>query len=290
MADNYTAGATLASRTVSAFPISIGTSLAFESVFFPRQPSYDPERQIPNRVEVTQYQSCWINVLTLIRNITGAVEKEVMQHASTSDITDTLCEEIEVIESLFQNEGMGVCKPYFYHSTYRDLRRISVPAFSLRGQNTPNQLAYQAMVDKVLREMERRTDQLRTFHDTIKPPMKDKGLILTHLPYDLLSQKSFEQLDLLESHTGILKTKHTWNTKYSPMAGKSFASLPFHRKLLMIFGDRYLIKPMAGKIREAILECADKRHWTPLTTEDKVKLDLSIDFKDPMHIQVFAAL
>jgi len=57
MADNYTAGATLASRTVSAFPISIGTSLAFESVFFPRQPSYDPERQIPNRVEVTQYQS-----------------------------------------------------------------------------------------------------------------------------------------------------------------------------------------------------------------------------------------
>lgn len=54
--------------------------------------------------------------------------------------------------------------------------------------------------------------------------------------------------------------------------------------------DRYLIKPMAGKIREAILECADKRHWTPLTTEDKVKLDLSIDFKDPMHIQVFAAL
>jgi hypothetical protein len=74
------------------------------------------------------------------------------------------------------------------------------------------------------------------------------------------------------------------------MAGKSFASLPFHRKLLMIFGDRYLIKPMAGKIREAILECADKRHWTPLTTEDKVKLDLGIDFKDPMHIQVFAAL
>lgn len=290
MADNYVAGTTLASRTVSAFPLSIGTSLAFESVFFPRQPSYDPERQIPNRVEVVQYQSCWINVLTLIRNITGAVEKEVMQHATPSAIADTLCEEIEVIESLFQHEGMGVCKPYFYHSTYKDLRKIRVPGFGLRDPSTQNQLAYQAMVDNVLREMDRRTDQIRTFNDTIKPPMKDKGLIVTHLPYDLLSQKSFEQLDLLESHTGILKTKHAWNSKYSPMAGKSFASLPFHRKLLLIFGDRYLIKPMAGKIREAVLECADKRNWTPLTTEDKVKLDLSIDFKDPVHIQVFAAL
>lgn len=290
MADTYIAGATLAARTVSAFPLSIGTSLAFESVFLPRQPAYDPERKLPDRVDVVQYQSCWINILTLLRNISGAVEKGVMQSVSPRDIADTLCEEIEVIESLFQHEGLGVCKPFFYYSTYRDLRKIRVPGLAFRDPSTPIQQAYQTMVDNVLREMDRRTDQVRVFHDTIRPPMKDKGLIVTHLPYDLLSQKSFDQLDLLESHTGVLKTKHAWNSKYSPMSGKSFAHLPFHRKLLLIFGDRYLIKPMAGKIRDAILDCSEKRHWTPLTTEDKVKLDLSIDFRDPVHIQVFSAL
>lgn len=290
MATDYIAGTTLASRAVSAFPLSIGTSLAFESLFPPRQVYYDPQREIPESINAAEYQSCWINVHTLIRNIAGAVDKTVIQHAHTNAITDTLCEEIEVIESLFQNEGLGVCKPFFYYSTYRDIRKIRVPGVSFRDPNTPNQMAFQAMIDNVVRELERRTDEVRVYHDTIRPPSKDVGLIITHYPYDLLSHKSFERLDLLESHTGVLKSKHAWNTKYSPMAGKSFANLPFQKKLLLIFGDRHLIKPMAGKIREVIVDSAEKRNWTPMTTEDKVKLDLSLDLLDPVHFQVFSAL
>lgn len=290
MNTDYVAGDSLAGRAVSAFPLSIGTSLAFESVFAPRQAYYDPDRKLPEHVDVVNYQSCWINLTTMIRNITGAVEKSVMQHAKPSAIADTLCDEISVIKSLFLNEGRGVCKPFFYYSTYRELGKIKIPGFGLRLPSTPTQQAYHAMQESVLKEMSKRTDEIRVFHDIITPPSRDSGLIVTHMPYDLLSQKRFSQLHLLESHTGVLKTKYVWNTKYNPMAGKSFAHLPFHRKLLLVFGDRHLIKPMPGKIRDEILACSVKRNWTPMTTEDKVKLDLDLDLRDPVFFQIMATL
>lgn len=63
-------------RTVSAFPLSVGTSLALESVFNGVQEPIDPNRVIPQKVEINNYDAFWINVGTLFRNLYNALNKD----------------------------------------------------------------------------------------------------------------------------------------------------------------------------------------------------------------------
>ena len=99
-------------------------------------------------------------------------------------------------------------------------------------------------------------------------------MILTHYPADLLPYKDFKKLDLLESHTGKLKTYINWYSKYYPISGKDMSILPFTKKLLFIFGDKYQIAPTPIKLRTSIYEVASNSNWSPLTTEKKINLDL----------------
>ena len=70
------------------------------------------------------------------------------------------------------------------------------------------------------------------------------------------------------------------------MSGKVFTHLPFTRKLLLIFGDKYLIKPYPPVLRNQILETSIQRKWTPVTTDEKISLDLSLDIRDPYMLTV----
>lgn len=97
----YSLGLTLHDRAVSAFPLSIGTSLAFESVFNGRQEPYDPSRVIPNHVDISNYESCWVNITTLFRNLSSAVEKEAFLGATAERLAATLEEEMGIINDLF---------------------------------------------------------------------------------------------------------------------------------------------------------------------------------------------
>jgi hypothetical protein len=58
---NIIAGDSLSTRTISAFPLSISTSLALESIFTPKLPPYDPNRIIPEHINLIDYQEIWIN-------------------------------------------------------------------------------------------------------------------------------------------------------------------------------------------------------------------------------------
>ncbi len=148
----------LAERTVSAFPLSIGTSLAFESLFDGRQAPYDNERELPSRINIDDYKIFLINVGTLIRNII--------------------------------------------------------------------------------------------------------------------------KLDLLESHTGVLKTRKEFNTKYYDYKKLELENMPFQRKLLAIFGDHVLFKPYPLKIRQVFIDVARKSKWTPITSEYKVDNDINMYVAD----------
>jgi hypothetical protein len=287
---DYIAGHSLHERATSGFPVSIGTALALESLFSPIQQVYDPNRQIPERVDVKSYQTCWINLTTLIRNLQGAVDKEVFMKVSPHEIAECLFEEIDVIQGLFANEGQGLCKLEIYYSTYEKLRSQRIQGLALRDPTTDLQKFYESRVHEVIRVMERGTDSIRKFNDAIKPDRREDGVVLSHQPYDLVHYNTFNRLDLLESHTGVLKPRPLWNTKYCPMSGQSFAHLPFHRKLLLIFGDRHLIKQGPLSLRKQVLETSLARHWTPLTTEQKIELDLGLDIRDPYMVAFIKAL
>lgn len=286
----YLSGQTLSERATSGFPLSIGTSLALESLFPPTQAVYDPDRKIPNHVNVGQYNSCWINVSTLFRNLHSAVTKEVFAAATVDQLGETLLEEMEVIDNLFKIDLKGGCVPIFYYSDYRDLLRSTRAGLSFRVPSTDGQRTYQTLLVQTLKFLDKHTDEVQHLHDTVRPKTHETALMLTHQPYDLTAFDRFQRLDLLESNTGILKPRALWHTKYNPMSGADFSRLPFLKKLLFIFGDRVLIKPGPLTMRNQILETAKARNWNAMTTNDKVRVDLSLDVRDPYFLSVFNSL
>lgn len=279
-------GSDIHSRTISAFPLSIGTSLAFESLFEPRLDPYDPTRKIPEKIDINDYSEIYINVSTMFRNIVGAISKVALEKTSPQEFKEVIEFEIDVINNIFSNEGKGTCVPVYYTTDHEKLsKKLLLKGIKLRTANTDNQKYYNQALEETLKLLYKFSDSYLQADDEIRPKVKTKSLIMTHIPYDLLSYKNFITLDLLESHTGKLKHKFEWNSKYSPLGTNDLSILPFNRKLLLIFGDKILIHPSDYKLRKLIYDTAVARQWTPLTTEAKINQDFQITIKELFVLQ-----
>lgn len=278
-------------RTISAFPLSIGTSLAFESLFDPKLDPYDPSRQIPERIDISKYQEIWINISTLFRNIVGAIDKSAVGKILPREYKSAIDFEIDVINNLFQIEGKGLCKPIYYFCDYKDIEaKLSIKGVTFRKDKTDNQKLYKQHLTETVKLISKSTDEIIITDHELKPKQRVSALIMTHVPYDLLSYTNFSKLDLLESHTGKLKPRYEWNTKYAPVGENDMNMLPFLRRLYLIFGDKILIHPSDYKLRKLILDIAHKRQWTPMTTEAKIIQDFEIEIKEPFVLQFIKKL
>jgi hypothetical protein len=271
-------------RTVSSFPLSIGTGLALESVFKPVQPAYDPDRIIPDHINIKDYSVFYINIETLIRNILGSVPKEVYLKANASDVFEILSQEKEVIDSLLKNEARDSTIAIYYYNDYSKILKIHSNQFIyLRKANTELQKHHASIVEKtskIFLDTYKEERFVRKFTGQIKPSGSPVGLILTHIPYDLTSFYEFRRLDLLESHTGKLKNRSLWYTKYYSFGQHDLSFIPFHKKFLYIYGDHVMFSPWSTKLRTQIYDIAKHYEWNYATTEEKIRLNLDIALKD----------
>jgi hypothetical protein len=284
-------GSSLATRQVSGFAISLPTGLALESMFPRRIAAYDPDRKIPQLVNLTLYSECWISLTTLFRNMVSSMDRTVAESITPEAYRDALETEIDVINGLFMNEGNNLCKPKFYVCTYKGLRAHLPSAIALREDKTNMQMAYTHKQNAVMKLLRKTNDEVYEFDYEIKPNnARSNAILITHHPYDLLSYTNFNKLDLLESNTGKLKSKHNWNTKYYPVGSDDMSILPFTRKLLLIFGDRVQIQPSDIKLRRLIIEIAQKCKWTSVTTDAKIAMDLQSSIMEPYVLQLLAKL
>jgi hypothetical protein len=262
----------LSNRAVSAFPISVATSLALESIFKGPNPCIDPERVIPQQVDINKYDEFYVNLSTLFRNIVTALSKEDYLRVGVKGLKDTLAFEMEMIESIFKNEGYNKVKVIFYACQYKSaLSVLKHPHAQFRSVTTEKQKEYKRLHDDTLStflKSNNSSDRLKIFDSEIKPLHSPKALILTHIPYDLLSYKNFQSLDLIESHTGVLKNKHQWYTKYHD--GKALNNIPFLCGFLQVFGDSEFYKPFDIRVRKSILELANENRWSQITTLPKI--------------------
>lgn len=270
-------GKSLHDRLTSSFPISLPTGLALESIFSSRTPKYDPDRIIPQQIDIRMYQAFYINLLTLFRNLVSSIDKSVFLSARVDDLAMILESEIEVIESLCQVEGLGLIKPYFYTCSYHSLVKID-ERIKLREDHTEWQKTFKQTYLKVAEWLLKRHDI--SLSDTQLEVKAPRALIMTHIPYDLLNYKSFKQLDLLESNTGKLKPRPLWNTKYYPLVNQDMSHLPFHKLLLLLFGDKVLIHPSPIQLRRMLMEVSIQGKWTVASSVDKIKLDVDMYVKD----------
>ncbi len=262
----------LSSRAMSAFPISIGTSLALESIFAPMQAPYDPERPIPQKVNISSYDSLWVNLMTLYRNIIGALEKGGDERVMAGDLSDTMEFEVDLIKRLVQEATFGKTRVVFYASSYKDLARHH-PHAKLREATTDKQKQYQHLMELTLNTFVKgqvKSDSIELFDRKLKPKRRDKTLIMTNYAYDLLSHPEFESLDLIESHTGVLKGRGLWYTKFSN--SKELMRIPFNVAFLQVFGDSQTFAAMPIKLREQVMALADQYNWHAFTTKDRLLL------------------
>lgn len=254
-------------RTVGKYPLSIGTSLAIESITGIHD---EVQHQTPPLSEVDEI---WINLRTLVRNLVHAIPTNDRDRVTPEDLESTLYAELAYIkDAIRQYSNIPIV---FYRS---DLVLVKYTHAKLRQARTEKQKFMEAIQVKVVSSVVKHFKEhpvedyeVKTFLLKLSPAKKTKALILTHQPIDLLSYTNFDKLTLLESHTGRLKERAFWWTKYANAnMHEDYQRLPFTEKLLQIFGDKETFHPLDWKLREEILTLAKRYNWTPMTTNERV--------------------
>lgn len=266
----------LSQRTMSAFPVSIGTSLALESIDKGPNDPYDKERIIPNTVDTQEYSELWVNLFTLFRNIYQSIPTASREGIDPAEYKDVLLQEIDIIKDFIGSHTRGKMKCIFYASDYAQLK-FHHPHAKIRQDNTDKQKLYTStmltVIGGVFKHFTKDDKSIKHFKLGIEPDKSSKALIMTHYAYDLLSSKKFSNLDLLESHTGLLKPKGLWYTKLTN--GNSLVSIPFNKMTIQVFGDGQTFLGLNKEVRDQVFEISTKYNWNPLTTNDRVRLGIS---------------
>ena len=261
----------LLDREVGKYPISVATSLALESI----SNTHDELKyQYP---PIQDYDSLWVNIRTLYRNLFGSVKRESVAGIDPTEFAEVLIGEMRDLVQIVKDHS-SKSSVVFYVSDYKGMV-TKYPYATLRGDKTKNQLQYTSIQNETIKKVlsyckKEHPDEfdVRIFPLKISAEKQDKMfkvLILTHYPYDLLSRKEFKDLELLESHTGKIKPFNQWYTKY--YQGQTLPMLPFREDLLQIFGDKETFVPMPHKLRDEVLNLAKEYRWSAITTRDKIK-------------------
>lgn len=252
-------------RETGKFPISIGTSLALESLVNIN------ENLNHNKKPIKDYTFFWINVSTIFRNLYQSIKNVDKILIKNNDLIILLINELNFLKEWCANEGRGV-NLQLYFSKY-DIKKL-YPYASIRTPHTEKQLLYKKIHDVTLHPFLNNEDYLKEFKikifkNKITSAEYQKTIILTSYVYDLINPYLFSKLDLVESHTGKIKPRIQWNTKYHN--GSKLHMMPFREDLLQIFGDKETFVPMNFRLIKQIINIAIKDKWTPLTTKDKIK-------------------
>lgn len=261
----------LSSRALgSMFPLSIATSLAFESIIgeHPEHPTH--------RNDLVEFDTVWLNLRTLYRNLFNAVSDTDPLQIQSKEYAKAMANELAVIGELVNEHSGGKCQVRLYFSDYLKVEKKHKGAV-VRMDNTDKQKAYTAKLNKVFTEFFNlyppADHDIHVTDDLIEVKERKNALIFTHYPYDLLAYKNFHELTLLESHTGALKKRALWYTKF--YEGKDLAMIPFCRWMLQIFGDKETFRPMDIKIRKEIKEIAIRLRWNAFTSQEMINYGLN---------------
>lgn len=255
----------IAARAVGGYPISVATSLALESAC-----GVHPEIPVKS-APLLEYTELWINLRTLFRNFLGALDKDTVKGVGPANIADNLLVEMETIHGIVAEVTHGRARPVYYLSNYARLEQQYRHAV-LRVDNTVRQKEYTAIqtksLERLLAALKGQPD-VHVYDLKLHPPHPTKSMLLTHYAYDLLAASHFHTLVLLESHTGAIKPRPQWYTKY--YQGRELSQIPFTEYFLQIFGDNETFRPMDLDLRRSLLEIAQKYNWSAVSTRDKIR-------------------
>ena len=247
-------------RQTGELALSIGTSKAFESIF---NRSASPEQ----RKKVDAATKMMINVGTLFRNCLESHQKDTSYTAR--DLAAIVGQEIELIDDLCKRQTRKKIAPlYYYALTQKFAKRY--PYAKWRERDTERQRNRVVLEEETIQYIVKENDvKYGEYQDlSFNYDRYDSGIIITHLPHELLRFTDFPELSLVESHTGAFKNRSAWYTKLSD--GKSINPIPFCLLTLAAFGDSQTFKPQP-EAKSVILNIAKDSNWRGDTTPKQVK-------------------
>ena len=271
----------VSSRALGQFPLSIATSLAIESAV-----GIHPEIEV-REPPIKNYDELWVNLRTLFRNFMGSLEGNGQKVIPVESMAHALQMEMETITQVIRE--VAPVKVVFYISNYNGMAQKYRHA-TVRMDNTPKQKDFTFFLNKTIDYLLKQYGKdgpIKVFERKLKSDGRAKVMIVTHYAYDLLSASAFKELVLLESHTGKIKPKALWHTKY--LNGKDLSQIPFMEIFLQVFGDNETFRPMDIKLRQAVLEIADKYKWSSVSTNDKIVYGIN-QIKNPYFKEVLRSM
>ncbi len=258
-------------RQYGLYQMSIGTSLAIESLF--HTGTFENAEGTP---PYTKVDELLINIRTLIRNAYQAFDYSAQPNLATATIYDSIIEDIDDIAETIADKSSTMTVTY-YNCSYDTIRSVGKSVGANVLINTAlraidYELIEKAVYDRIKRE---RPNLITEFDSIINPAKKANDcVVLTHYPFDLMSNSKFTSLKLLESRTGKIKDRREWGSKLNNP--KEVDNLPFNTVTMMICGDNTLFRPLGTKVKKALKEAAVKYNWTQNTTYDRVITDIKL--------------
>lgn len=260
----------IATRSTGYFPLSIGTSLAFEGILglLESELAYEGYK---GENDLVHYPLFLINIHTLIRNLIHSMPNEDLVHVNETELFDHLQMEVESIISIVK-EYSPLTEVVFYTVNYKEVFK-RIDSNRLRLARTDLQKLYESIHLTLFKAYEKEpVVPLKDLEKRGEINRNQKCVLLTHHVIDLILFDNHQQKALLESHTGKVKSSSLWYTKY--YNGKALPILPLNGFLLLIFGDSEDIHPMSKKVKEVLLDLAKRFKWTHLTTMEKIRFNI----------------
>lgn len=265
----------VASRVTSDANVSVGTSIAMETIL-PNWPVFDPARVPPPKENVHEYTRVYFNLHTLLRNLYNAIPREGRDSVLAEDLASALVEEAWEVANAVETATANAVRGIIYFPSYDGIE-TRYPRGKVRQAVTPKQIAAKKLFTQTLEIASKmlstnHPDNFVKFRTDLTPGTFGNTLLLTHMPVDLLSEYRFGRCALLESHTGVVKKRNMWYTKL--FNGKQYPNMPFNAMSLQVLGDDHTFHPGEHKVKTALIEVATKHRWSWATSSAKMKLDI----------------
>lgn len=260
-------------REKGQFPLSIGTSLAFEGAF-----AIMLDNPNPPKPPIDSYKEVWVNLRTLFRNLYTCMKREQSEMLLPDALGEAMREEMSIIQGILAERTGGRVTAIFYANNYHSLTGLFQNAI-FKEAKTEKQKHYSLMENKAIDYLLKHYQKSGQFTildlDTTLVGNERDALILTHYPLDLISNKKFGDIGLLESNTGAVKRPHQWYTKLKN--GNELGRIPFNKMTIQLFGDSGdLFAPYPSDYRRAVIDCAENNKWTQTTTKDRIILTIQL--------------
>lgn len=259
------------SRTKSTYPISIGTSLALETI---TQHTTEKDREIPGLSGTpSAYAVFAISINTLLHSMINAIEEDISSAVITPELSSVLIqniiEELNIIEEIVSVYHMQV---HPYVNSFKSAKLIGKELGNLRSFSGKRLKTEQLVHSGV---MEAIAQGYTTYDSVTKLSLTRPGsrvLALTSFPMDLIGNE--RAVSLLQPHTGVVLERDLFFRKFYPLPKTDIDMIPFNRTTHMLFGDKYIYKPISLKLRKQIVSIGLDKGWNYNTARSKVIFDI----------------